>query len=100
VNVGPQSEQEFSLVAQVSSHDPEAIAPLLWEVLPAGSTIVGIAEGFQIEARVAGESARELNRALLSTLRRRCRRTRIRAEWTDAQGRQQRFFDYTLRSSS
>ena len=92
--------QEFVLVGQVSSDDPEAVGRVLWEVLPAGSTIAGIAEGFQVEARLRGESARELNRTLLSALRRVCRRTRLRAEWTDAHGRRERFFDYAARGSS
>jgi hypothetical protein len=49
-----------------------------------------------MEAKLSGESARDLNRALLSALCRRQRRTRLRSEWT--RGRiTERFFDYTLR---
>jgi hypothetical protein len=42
---------------------------------------------------MTGNSARDLSRQLLSTLRRAQRRTRLRAEWTAA-GVTHRFFDY------
>jgi hypothetical protein len=45
-----------------------------------------------------GESARDLNRALLSALRRLERRTRLRAEWTSG-GTTERFFDYVPKGS-
>ena len=40
-----------------------------------------------------GSSARELNRHLLSELRRAEKKTRLRAEWT-CEGITERFFDY------
>jgi hypothetical protein len=45
-----------------------------------------------------GADARELNRFLLSALRRVERRTRLRAEWT-ANGETHRFFDYVPKGS-
>jgi len=42
---------------------------------------------------MAGESARELNRTLLSALRKVERRTRLRSEWTSLNV-SERFFDY------
>jgi len=42
---------------------------------------------------MTGPAARDLNRSLLSALRRAERRTRLRAEWT-AGGMTERFFDY------
>ena len=55
-------------------------------------------DGFHIEATVTGEDARELNRSLLSALRRAERRTRLRSEWT-AGGTTHRFFDYASKGS-
>ena len=55
-------------------------------------------DGFHIEATVRGEDARELNRSLLSALRRAERRTRLRSEWT-AGGTTHRFFDYASKGS-
>lgn len=46
-----------------------------------------------MEAELEGESARDLNRMILSELRRAEKRTRIRAEWTSS-NIVERFFDY------
>jgi hypothetical protein len=64
-----------------------------------GSVIEAQGE-FQVEAGMAGESARELNRFLLSALRRIEKRTRRRAGWTSDGGLTRRFFDYVLKSAS
>ena len=50
-------------------------------------------DGFHVVATLSGESAHDLNRSLLSALRRVERRTRLRAEWTTG-GVTVRFFDY------
>jgi len=81
----------FHLVADVSSDDPQRLGPLVAQLFPAGVTAT--ATGFHIEATLDGESARDLNREVLSALRREARRTRLRAEWTSA-GTTERFFDY------
>ncbi len=88
-------EQRFELAADVSSDDPKAIEPVLCAI--AGLSITPLADGFHIEGSMAGQSAREINRALLSALRRAERRTRIRSRWTldDATFR---FFDYVPKS--
>jgi hypothetical protein len=49
--------------------------------------------GSDVEATMTGPNARDLNRSLLSALRRVERRTRLRAEYT-AGGVTERFFDY------
>jgi len=54
---------------------------------------------FRIEAELEGENAKELNRSLLSQLRRAERKTRLRAEWTSG-GTTERFFDYVLKKST
>jgi hypothetical protein len=91
--------QYFQLKARVSSSNPQAIRPVLENLITQGS--VKEAQGeFQVEAGMEGESAKELNRLLLSALRRVEKRTRLRAEWTSDDGITQRFFDYVLKSTS
>ena len=85
------AESDFRLVADVSSDDPAAIEPVLRQHV--SGTITETTDGFHIEAVMTGPSARDLNRSLLSALRRAERRTRLRAEWTGG-GFTERFFDY------
>ena len=56
-------------------------------------TVTATADGFHVEGTMSGESARDLNRRLLSALRRVERRTRTRATWTSGETTE-RFFDY------
>lgn len=88
-------EQSFELVADVSSDDPQAIEPVLRAV--AGLRVTPLADGFHIEGTMIGPSARDLNRGLLSALRRAERRTRIRSRWTLGDTTF-RFFDYVPKS--
>ena len=85
------SHREFRLVADVSSANPSAVRPVV-ERLVRGS-ITETHDGFHIEGTMAGESARELNRTLLSALRKVERRTRFRSGWTSLNVTE-RFFDY------
>ena len=73
-------EQAFELAADVSSDDPKAVEPVLRAIT--SLKVMPLADGFHIEGTMVGESARDLNRALLSALRRAERRTRIRSRWT------------------
>jgi hypothetical protein len=82
--------RRYALVADVSSDSPAAIEPLLRQL---DGQIARSADGFHVEAALTGESARELNRALLTALRRVERRTRLRAAWTTDRVTE-RFFDY------
>ncbi len=86
----------FQLLADVSTDDPDRVRPLIAQLFPAGVTET--ADGFHIEAALAGDSARDLNRDLLSALRREERRTRLRAEWTSG-GTAERFFDYVSKGT-
>jgi hypothetical protein len=81
----------FRLVADISTESPDRIDAVMAQLFPTGVTET--ASGFHVEAELAGESARDLNREVLSALRREERRTRLRAEWTSA-GTTERFFDY------
>jgi len=55
---------------------------------------------FVIVTEMHGSNARELNRSLLSALRRAEKKTRLRAEWTSDDGTTLRFFDYVLKKTS
>ncbi|MGO9584198.1 MAG: hypothetical protein ACLP36_15485 [Acidimicrobiales bacterium] len=81
----------FHLIADVSSDTPGAIGSLLEELID--GTVTATPDGFHVDGFMRGSDARELNRFLLSALRRVERRTRLRAEWT-ANGETNRFFDY------
>jgi hypothetical protein len=83
--------RRFALVADVSWADPAAIEPVLRGLV--GGEITPTADGFHVVAMLSGESAQDLNRSLLSALRRVERRTRLRGAWT-ASGVTERFFDY------
>jgi len=84
----------FRLRARVSSDNPGAVRPVLERLIARGTIQDGPEKGdFEVEAEMEGESARDLNRFLLSELRRAEKRTRLRAEWTGA-GLTERFFDY------
>ena len=87
----------FSLTAKVSSENPQAIKKTLQEFISDGS-IKSADQGFLIEAKLKGESARDLNRALLSALRKVERKTRLHSEWTSGKTTE-RFFDYVPKGS-
>jgi hypothetical protein len=55
---------------------------------------------FVVEAEMDGVSAKELNRSLLTALRREERKTRLRAEWSSDDGTKLRFFDYVLKKTT
>ncbi len=91
--------KRFKLNARVSSSSPTAVKPILEKAFARGS--VKEADGeFVVEAEMEGESAKELNRSLLSALRRVEKRTRLRAEWTSNDGTTERYFDYVLKKTT
>ena len=85
----------FQLNARVSTENPKAIKPVLDEVLPKGS-VTKTDDGFLIKAKMVGESARELNKTLLSALRKVVKKTRLRSEWVSGKS-VERYFDYALK---
>ncbi len=64
----------------------------LHDLLP-DATIETTETGLRVRVQLEGESARDLNRAVLSALRRVERRTTLRAEWSSGTT-VERFFDY------
>jgi hypothetical protein len=91
--------KRFRLVARVSSSNPQAIRPVLEEFIKKGS-VKKQGDEFVVEAEMEGADAKELNRSLLSALRRAEKKTRLRAEWTSDNGTTQRFFDYVLKKTT
>jgi hypothetical protein len=69
----------------------------LLEQLVAG-IVTETSDGFHVDVWMEGKDVREVNRQLLSALRRVERRTRLRADWT-ANGVTHRFFDYVKKGT-
>jgi len=91
-------ERRFKLSANVSSSAPSAIKPVLERIVGSNGSIKSTSGGFEVEAEFMGESARDLNRMLLSELRRAEKRTRLRSEWT-SENTAEKFFDYALKQT-
>ena len=87
------AQKKFRLSACISSDNPSAIKPILQRLINNKGTLKPTEEGFEVEADLEGESARDLNRMLLSEMRKAEKRTRIRAEWTSG-NTTEKFFDY------
>jgi len=91
--------KRFRLTARVSSSSPNAVKPVLEKAVGQGS-VKKVNDEFLVEAQMEGESAKDLNRSLLSALRRVEKRTRLRAEWTSVDGTTERYFDYVLKKTT
>ena len=90
------TETTYRLSARVSSNDLAAARAVLHELLPDGRIDDDQAE-LLVEAELPGDSAKELNRSLLSALRRAEKKTRLRSQWTAPDGTVERYFDYVLK---
>jgi hypothetical protein len=88
----------FNLKARVNRSDARTIRQAL-DQLSAKGSVRKAGEKFIIEAEIEGASAKELNRTLLSALRKVKKRTTIRAEWTSDDGTSEKFFDYVLKKT-
>ncbi len=86
-------QKKFRLSARITSDNPSGIRPILERLISGKGTIKSIENGFEVEAELNGGSARDLNRRLLSEMRKVQKRTRIRAEWTSGKTIE-KFFDY------
>jgi len=92
------AKKVYELTASVNTENPQAVRRVLEDLIKSGS--VTLTDGsFQVEAKMVGESARELNRTLLSALRKVEKKTRLRAEWAFGK-RVERFFDHVPKGSS
>jgi hypothetical protein len=86
---------KLKLKARVSRSDARTIRHALGQLAAKGS-VKKAGDEFVLKAEVEGASARELNRTLLSALRKAERRTMLRAEWASG-GASERFLDYVLK---
>ena len=93
------SDTVFRLSARVHSDDLAAAKAVLAELLPSGA-VSDSEGGLLLEAELAGSTARDLNRTLLSALRRAEKKTRLRARWTAPDGTVESYFDYALKKTS
>ncbi len=93
-------KKSFKLSARINSSNPRAVLPVL-ENLIGGKGSVRKAEeesgGFIVNAKMHGRNAKELNRMLLSALRKAEKKTTLRAEWTSPDNITERYFDYVLK---
>ena len=92
------TNKRFTLVATVDTDNPESVTSVLQNRLGKESVKRLSDNEFRIEAQLEGEQAKDLNRSLLSELRRAEKKTRLRAEWT-SDGITERFFDYVLKKT-
>ena len=92
------AQLKLRLSAHVSSDSPSVIKPVLEQIIADKGTVRETDQGFDVEAELEGESARALNRLILSELRRAEKRTRIRAEWTSGDT-VEKFFDYVSKGT-
>jgi hypothetical protein len=90
--------KKFGLSARVSSNDPPAVKLVLERAVGGRCRITSVEGGFEVKGELEGESARDLNRNLLSEMRRVEKRTRIRSEWTSGKT-VEKFFDYVSKGT-
>jgi len=88
--------RSFKLNAKVSSNDVNAVLPILEKYIGKNATVKKMGQELEISATVEGEVARELNRQLLSEMRKVEKKTRLRSEWS-CDGVTEKFFDYVLK---
>jgi hypothetical protein len=93
------AEKKFSLVGKISTDNPISINTVLKKAIPQGTIEQTASDEFLVKAEFTGENARDLNRSLLSELRRVEKKTRLRAEWTSG-GVTEKFFDYVPKSKT
>jgi len=88
--------KRFTLVASVSTNNPEAIRIVLERIVGKNSVTQSGDNEFRIETEMERLTAKVFNRSLFSELRRSEGRTRLRAEWTSGEITEH-FFDYVLK---
>ena len=75
------AKKAYELTANMSTENPQAIRRVPEGLIEKGS-VTPTDEGFQVKAKMVGESARDLNRTLLSAPRKVEKKTRLQAEWS------------------
>jgi hypothetical protein len=87
----------FKLKARINRSDARTIQHALDQLTAKGS-VKKDGDEFLVGAEMEGTSAKELNRMLLSALRKVEKRTTLRAEWTSGD-KTERYFDYVLKKT-
>jgi predicted RNA binding protein with dsRBD fold (UPF0201 family) len=87
----------FKLKARINRSDEDTIQQAL-DQLVAKSSVRKEGDEFSVEAEMEGTSAKELNRTLLSALRKVEKRATLRAEWSSG-NTTERYFDYVLKKT-
>jgi hypothetical protein len=88
---------KFNLKARINRSDAGTIRQSLDQLAAKGS-VRKEGDEFLVEAEIEGASAKELNRMLLSALRKVEKRATLRAEWTCGDT-PERYFDYVLKKT-
>jgi hypothetical protein len=94
---GVDRRMDFKLKARVNRSDARTIWQALDQLAARGS-VKKEGDEFLVEAEMEGATAKELNRTLLSALRKVEKRTTLRAEWTSGDTTE-RYFDYVLKKT-
>jgi hypothetical protein len=87
----------FKLKARINRSDARTIQQALDQLAGKGS-LKNEGDEFIVEAEMEGSNAKELNRTLLSALRKVNKRTTLRAEWISGDT-SERYFDYVLKKT-
>ena len=87
----------YKLKAQVSSNNPKSVLQVVKRFVGGKGEVVFNGELIEMNAELEGESAKDLNRSLLSEMREIEKKTRLRAEWT-SNNITEKFFDYVSKS--
>jgi hypothetical protein len=88
----------FKLKARINRTDARTIQQALDRLCAKGS-VKKEGDEFIVEAKFEGTSAKELNRTLLSALRKVNKKTTLRAEWSSNDDTTERYFDYVLKKT-
>jgi hypothetical protein len=86
-------EKKLSLVGKIRTDNPWTINTALRKAVPQGIIEQTATNELAVQAELGGKTARDLNRSLLSALRRVEKKTLLRAEWAPGNVRE-KFFDY------
>jgi hypothetical protein len=89
----------FKLHARVNRADAATIRRALAD-LAAEADITQERDEFIIDATADGQSAKDLNRRLLSALRKVHKRATLRAQWTSPANLTESYFDYVLKKTT
>ena len=87
----------YKLKAQVSSNNPKSVLQVVRRFVGGKGEVVLNGDMIKMNAELEGESAKDLNRSLLSERRKIEKKTRLRAEWT-SNNITEKFFDYVSKS--